>query len=375
MERANLMLAAVLVAAAGLMVSVATWPNVAREAKEDEGPVQPDEPQVRLNPARPLPKPSAAAKALRERAPADGGVATVDPQLRFIAALGWGSARNQVGRGRSHDGNPEAPMSVWAEANGAAWVLDQVNRRLLKLDDKGRAAGEVPLAQPKPQDVVVATNGSAVVLDRLGDKSVVVLGPDGKALAKYELRGRGLDDPSRLTGLTVDGDDIYVERERETWLRLGDLAGHADVGHTEVPGRPSREGRSWITATVLDGARGYVVLSSLDRSTGERRFARELHLGMPVMKLLLVDTDSTGLIYLAALGERHPAGVLSGEPMATVDLYCVDPADGRPLSRAELPANASADDTFREMTALDSGGVMYLYRTETNAELRRVDCR
>ena len=53
----------------------------------------------------------------------------------------------------------------------------------------------------------------------------------------------------------------------------------------------------------------------------------------------------------------------------------LDPLDGRPLGRAELPANTSADETFREMAVLDSGGVVYLYRTETFAELRRFDCR
>src|SRR6185436_15544609 len=106
------------------------------------------------------------------------------------------------------------------------------------------------------------------------------------------------------------------------------------------------------------------------------RFTREVPFGMSVLSLLLLDTDQSGLIYLAALGERLPAGApSSAEPVAAVDLLCLDPVDGRPLGRAQLPANRSADETFREMSVLDSGGVIYLYRTEQGAELRRVDCR
>jgi hypothetical protein len=96
--------------------------------------------------------------------------------------------------------------------------------------------------------------------------------------------------------------------------------------------------------------------------------------GMPVMRVLLLDTDSSGLIYLAAMGERP--GATSVDPtQQVVDLLCLDPLDGRPLGRAEVPANTSADETFREMTVVDSGGVMFLYRTETGSELRFIDCR
>ena len=115
---------------------------------------------------------------------------------------------------------------------------------------------------------------------------------------------------------------------------LGDAKGSPVGSRNEVPGRPSRDGRSYVSATLADGARGRIVVMGFDRSTRDRRFARELQLGMPVMNVLLIDTDASGIIYLAALGERAPGG--RGEPQATVDLYCLDPVDGRPLSRTEL---------------------------------------
>src|SRR6185436_15540070 len=102
------------------------------------------------------------------------------------------------------------------------------------------------------------------------------------------------------------GDDVYVERDGLELVRLGDSAGAADAERPVLPGRPSRDGKALVMASVTDGVHGSVALASLDRATQDKRFAREVAFGMPVLKLLLVDTDQTGVIYLAALGERLP---------------------------------------------------------------------
>lgn len=372
MGRPGVLLAVVLVACAALIFAVMLWP----EAHPKESVEEQTEPEVRIAPSRSgaPPKPSAMLKGLRDRASPDGGPANVDPQLRVIATLGWGSGKSQLGRARPHQGNPEAPMSVGFDRAGNALVLDQVNGRLVKLDEHGKPAGDVPLTLQNPQDLVVAKNGNTLVMDRLTDKAVAVIGPDGKQVGQLELGGRGIEDPGVLTGIFTDGDDVYVEREHGDLIRLGDTKGAADPDRPEVPGRPTRDGKSYVSANISDGARGRVAVTLIDRVSREHRFTREVPFGMPVLTLLLLDTDQSGLIYLAALGERVPGGV-SGEAVATVDLLCLDPLDGRALGRAELPANTSADETFREMTVLDSGGVLYLYRTEQHAELRRVDCR
>ncbi len=357
MGKDEALLTVVLVACAGLVLAVMTFPT-ARPRIIDTEPK--DEPDITITPVSPdVP----SLKSLRARTLPDGGAPVVDPHMRYLASLTWGNGKNQLGRSRPRDGNPAAPMSLTTDAAGNPWVLDQVNRRIVKFDDKGRPASDVPLVLSRARDLAVAKNGRTVVLTETG---VGLLEPEGKMAGEFGLDGKP-------NGLALDGDDIYVSYDDGRTVRVGDVSGKPDTARKVVTGRPSRDGRSFITADILDGARGKVVVGSTDRSTGERRFARELSFGMPVMTVLLAETDPTGLIYLAALGERTQPG--AQEPTATVDLFCLDPADGRPLGRAELPANTSADATFREMTVPDTGGVIYLYRTEAHAELRRVDCR
>ena len=49
--------------------------------------------------------------------------------------------------------------------------------------------------------------------------------------------------------------------------------------------------------------------------------------------------------------------------------------DGLPLGSTELPVSEGADETFRELSALSQGGVLYAVRTESSYELQRFDCR
>lgn len=374
--RPQVMLVLVLVASAALILAVMLWPAATpRTAPTDD----PDESEVTVSaPKKDSGKFGGAAldtmRARAKKESPDGGAATVDSNTRVLGQFGWGSGQNQLGKSRPKEGNPEAPMAVALDAKGGAWVLDQVNGRMVKLDERGKQSGETPLPVQHAQDLAIAKNGTAAVLDRLVDKSVALIGADGKPVGELKLAGRGIEEPSKVTGVFVDGDSVYAEREHGDLVRLGDTKGKADADRPETPGRPSRDGSSYLTANISDGARGRVAVTVIDRASGQHRYTREIGFGMPVMTLLLLDSDLTGLLYLAALGERVPAGTAQ-EAVAVVDLLCLDPLDGRPLGRAELPANTSADETFREMTVLDSGGVLYLYRTDTGAELRRVDCR
>jgi hypothetical protein len=295
-------------------------------------------------------------------------------ESHVLAQLGWGSAKNQLGRRRTREGNPEGPMSLAYDRSGNAWVLDQANSRVVKLDEHGSPAATVPLTVQAAQDLAVAKNGNALVLDRLGSKAVAVMSPEGKALGELPLLGRGVPDPVKITGLFTDDDGVYVEREHAAWVRIGDTAGQPDANRPELAGRPTRDGAAYVTARISDGARGRVAVTWLDRASGAPRFNRELAFNMPVMKLLLIDSDLSGLVYLAAEGER-PGPTSADASRSVIDLFCLDPADGRPLGRAETAANTSADETFREMVVQDTGGVLYLYRSESGSELRRLDCR
>ncbi len=94
-----------------------------------------------------------------------------------VAELAWGSGESQLGRHRPQEASPEAPMSMAADILGNVVVLDQVNGRLVRLDSDGKVVATFPMTQQTPQDLVMARDGSLLVLDRLKDRTVAILDP------------------------------------------------------------------------------------------------------------------------------------------------------------------------------------------------------
>lgn len=314
---------------------------------------------------------------LRQRAKAmDGGqipAATSPGQGQVFAQFGWGSGDGQLAHKRPDEANPEGPMSLALDARGNVTVLDQVNDRLVKLDKNGKQIGTVPLTVQGAQDLAIAKDGTTLVLDRVIDKSVAVISPDGKLIGELKIEGKGLEEGGAATGVFTDGNDVYVEREHGDLVKIGDTTGKADADREEVPGRLSRDGTAYLTAGISVVGEDRVYVGAIEKATRTQRFQREYKLAMPVLALTLLDTDRSGIIYLGAL-VAAPAPD-KPEPRPMVLLVCLDPLDGRPLGKAELPANVNADETFRELVVADEGGVYYLHRTEEKAQIQRYDCR
>ncbi len=297
--------------------------------------------------------------------------ATPAPSGTGTITLGWGGGDHDVGRLRPEEGNPEAPMSLVLDPKGNVLVLDQVNARMLRLGKDGKTLGIIPVPLRAAQDVAIAPDGTMAVLDRLGDKGIAILGPDGKLIGTLPLEGKGIDEAGGLTGVFVDGKSVYVEREHGTLVRVGDTSGVVDESRPELPGRPSRDGRLLLSAGITDGSAGRLFISAIERATEEHVFTRELRMGMPIVSIMLLDSDAAGVVYLATLAEI-PSG---DEPVPAVFLTCLSSGDGQPGHTVQLPVNASADETFREMTVAPAGGVVYAHRTESGMTLSRYDCR
>jgi hypothetical protein len=367
----NWMVGAVVVIAALLVIAVMLWPE--DKAKQDEEnakrvQVEPDEPKV-----------GRSLDALRQRAnTVDAGqipAASGTGQGAVFATFGWGSGEGQLAHKRPDEANPEGPMSLARDRFGNVMVLDQVNDRLVKMDKNGKVIGSTPLTVQGAQDLAIAADGTTLVLDRVIDKSVAVIGPDGKLLGELPLEGKNLEEGGAATGVFTDGEDVYVEREHGDLVKIGNTKGKTDGEREEVPGRLSRDGTAYLTAGIAVVGEDRVYVSAIEKASKEQRFQREYRLGSPTVGLMLLDTDRSGVIYLAALTMVAIAGKPETERKPMVLLLCLDPLDGRPLGRAELPANMNADETFREMVVADEGGVLYLYRTEEHAQIQKFDCR
>lgn len=303
--------------------------------------------------------------------PAENEVPAAAPRTVFARA-GWGSGAGELGRSRPEEANPEAPMSLAEGTDGSVVVLDQVNRRLLRFDRDGHPAGTTPLTMSEPQDLAVARDGTAAVLDRLVDRNVTVLSPDGRTLGSLPVEGEGIPEGGGVTAVTVDGEDVYVERENGPMVRIGDIRGNAAQERREIPGRPTRDGLSYILAGLIEAPAGRFYVASIDRSTEEHRFTRELMVPLSLRQILMLDTDNAGIIYVAVAGAPYEA--VSEEQEEGV-LLCLSPQDGSTIGSTALPPNTDPDETMREMIVLATGGVLFSMRSDDGVEIGFFDCR
>ncbi len=326
---------------------------------------------------RPVAKPVTGAtrvEALRKAATVNDGGApkTPDGRGRVVAEFGWGNGEGKLGKTAPEEANPEAPMSLTVDALGNVWILDQVNNRLVKVDKNGKPLADIELPLQAAQDVAVTADGTALVMDRLVDKAVAVIGPDGKQKGELPLEGKGLEEGGASTGLFADGDDVYVEREHGDSVRIGDSSGKADTERPEVPGRPAGDNKTYLTAGITNGPAGLVAVTAVDKATQQHRFTRQLVVGAPVVALNLLDADLSGIIYLGTVvfGPNSTPEV----PEFAVTLLCLDPVDGAPLAGTSLPTNSSPEETFRELQVVPEGGVLMLVRSPAGAQLVHYQC-
>jgi hypothetical protein len=280
----------------------------------------------------------------------------------------WGSGLDELGRLRAKESNPEAPMSLAPGPNGQVIVLDQVNGRLVKLGPDGKPIGTTRTTLAAPQDVATAKDGTTAVLDRLADKTVQIVGPDGNVLGALPIEGKGIAEGGGVTGVFVDGDKVYVEREHQQLVLVGDTSGRPSDARTEIPGRPSRDGQSYLNAWIDSPPTTSLYVTSTQRDPQAHRFTRQVTLIETAIGLLLLDTDRAGIIYVGALGE-------ASDGSQSIVLVCLEPQHGEILGETTLPPSTMPEETFRTMIVQDSGGVLYAMPTEGGEEILRADCR
>ena len=107
--------------------------------------------------------------------------------------------------------------------------------------------------------------------------------------------------------------------------------------------------------------------SAIDRSTGDHRFTRELRLKAEIRHIQLLDSDKSGTIYFAAEVHQEPAE-------ESILLTCLDSIKGVPIGSVVLPANGMPEETFRDLTVLDEGGVVFAHRTEQGVTYQNYEC-
>ncbi|MDW8250558.1 MAG: hypothetical protein RMJ98_14780 [Myxococcales bacterium] len=265
----------------------------------------------------------------------------------------WGDgAPDRVGHKLPEEANAEGPMSL-VVVGGALFVLDQVNDRITRWKD-GKAQVVVELGGLEAADLAVAPDGSIAVLDRLVNKEVAIF-KDGKRMGSLPLDPERFPEPGTVTGVFVEGEEVWVEKEHGPLIRLGTLSGALSNDQEELPGRPSRDGTLLLSAGIVDQEQGRAYVAAFDRAKGEARFTRQLTFPGVLTTIVALDSDRTGTIYLAVTVEQGTIPVTS--------VTCLEPARGDPLGAVQISTNTSPEESLRELTVGDDGTIVFAHRT------------
>ncbi|MCU0653771.1 MAG: hypothetical protein MUF64_00265 [Polyangiaceae bacterium] len=245
------------------------------------------------------------------------------------------------------------------------YVLDQVNNRVTRWGKDGKAQEVFRMDGLEAADLAVGADGSVAVLDRLVHKEVAVF-KDGKRLASFPLDEERFPEPGAVTGVFVDGDDVLVEKEHGALFRVGTIRGEPLSSPEELPGRPSRDGKLYLSAGIVDRDQGRVFVAAVDRVQMEARFTRQLSFPGMLLSIAALDSDKKGIIYLGVTLDQ-------GSATPTV-VTCLEPTRGEPLGSVLIPTNESPEESLKEITLTDDGTIVFAHRTEAGMSFESYRC-
>jgi len=289
-----------------------------------------------------------------------------DEGTAFVTAA-WGSGPGALGRDRPQEASPSGPMSFVVDERRRMWVLDQVNGRVIRYSSDGSVEDALAIAHETAQDIAVASDGTVAVLDRFRSEDVALHDPSGAFVGSLPLNGPGIETAGHVTGVFIDGTDVYAESEHGPLFKIGSTNGDPADPRTELPGRPSKDGTFYVKAGIIDAPAGRAYVAVNDRPSEEHRFTRELVMGSAIQAIVLLDTDLEGTIYFGT-------ELVLGDPATEVMIVCLDSSNGEVQGTVTVPANDMPEETFKDFVVDPAGGVLYTLRTEEGSTYKRVDC-
>lgn len=356
-----------LVALGGCIALVAGWllhesaptPNTSTPTAP---PVLPTQHVPRSPPAQRLPSAEPSTPSPLSRATDAPSLEAVEVILRGR----WGTQPGTFGHTAPGEGNPEGPMAFALGPDGTLAVLDTHNRRVQRFSD-GRFVASFALPSTAVQDLVATPDGRFVTLDRLAAATVTLHAADGTPIATAPLVGGPIAEAGAVTAVFADAEGVYVEREHREVVRVLDSSGREDPMRPTLWGRPSRDGRQLLRVAIDDRSRGIVRVSVASRSNGAMDWSAAIPLGAPVLRVLMLDSDAGGRVFVAAeVGTPHEEGVRDASVLV-VRLDGTGTVDGT----LRLPAPTGPEEVFHPMLVDAAGTVYVMVTTPEGVELRR----
>jgi hypothetical protein len=159
----------------------------------------------------------------------------VGPEV--VLQIPWGKGGATLARLDAQEGASEGPMSFAVDSSGELYVLDQVEKRIVRFDARGQLQSEIALPAPTFQELDVTEDGRFVVLDRLARASLLVLASDGQTIREVGAVGEGIPEGGGITAMLAERDGIWLEFGHTNCVRLLDSKLEPTV-RTVVRGRP-----------------------------------------------------------------------------------------------------------------------------------------
>lgn len=254
-----------------------------------------------------------------------------EPQLPSA----WTSAAwdKSVGRITGNESASTGPMSFSVKPGAGALLLDQVNDKVIKFDNRGTRTGSIKLdANAYFDDVQYVRNDAFVLLDRLKSKRLVAMSTDGKVIAEVPLLGSGIDRGGDVTALLAKSDGIWVEVDSRHSVKL--------LNHKLQPcqrqivlGRPIANAKA-VRAALDD--QGGMVVSLSDRRSRTPYRAISVVGKFPINEIVDFDMDRQGRVHVVT----HEALFATSEPFGVVKqqlTWLVYDENLNEISRKALP--------------------------------------
>ena len=258
-------------------------------------------------------------------------------------------------------------MSFAVDAAGRAWVLDQVNERVQRLDPD-----EDPVVWPLPaghyEDLALLPDGGVAVLDRQVEQRVVVLDADGMPRAAVPLIGAGVPAGGGVTGLFARDDGLWVEVEHRTLVRVADESGRADPDRPTATGRFTADGAALLTAQLQRPDRVILLTRPPAPPDAPATLLTEVAFALPVTHVLALDFDGAGRIVLAAALARFDTAPPYAVQEQRAEVVVLTPG-GAELGRHPLPPAGSDAGQLRSISVGADGTVYRLRLDEEGATL------
>jgi hypothetical protein len=270
----------------------------------------------------------------------------------------WVRASPGTGPGQlALQGNPSrpdedalGPPSFAVGPTGSLWVLDALNRRVVRFDPRGRALATFPMTHlgdvPAMEADLTVTEEGHVFLFTTGEMPV---------LAEYDGAGRLLV-AGALPGQFRSVSQVSSSRARPWFLMQNGQAVRVELswgglrGEGPLPGMPV--GDLYARAERTGRFRAAVKLATAD---GRVRRSVQLHSRVPVTGVRLVGVDRRGDLVLAV--DRAERGE-SGAPQAEVLLLSLTPLGHLGAARAVPPGARRFE--FREFALAPDGSVVQM---------------